>query len=293
LNEKLGPDRGASVSFGPFRLFRTERILERDGIPINLRGRTLDIFIPVVERPGMTVSKRELFDRVWPNRVVDESNLRFHDTVLRKALSASQSDSSYVVNVPGRGYVAPVSFTESDQTENISREAWRKSRMPRRPVRAIGRGDAIERVSTQLIALRFVLIVGPSGVGKTTVAVSVGWSPLQAFGGEVFFVDLGAVNDPSLVASAVASSLDVRPTSGDTILALISYLGDRRTLLILDGCERVIDAPSQLAEAIFERHSTSMWFPLRASRYDMKANASLGCSRWPDLPKGQRLCSRR
>jgi DNA-binding winged helix-turn-helix (wHTH) protein len=99
------------VEFGPFCLRAAERLLERDGVPISLGSRALDILIALVERPSEVVGKRDLIARVWPNLVVDEGSLRFHIAGLRKALGDGQSSVRYVTNVAGRGYcfVAPVS----------------------------------------------------------------------------------------------------------------------------------------------------------------------------------------
>src|SRR5882762_3639109 len=104
----LSPDL---ICFGPFRLSVTERVLEKKGIPIRLGSRALDILIALVERPAEVVTKKELFARVWPDLVVDEGNLRYHVSALRKALAEGGSGMRYVTNVSGRGYcfVAPIS----------------------------------------------------------------------------------------------------------------------------------------------------------------------------------------
>jgi len=99
------------MHFGPFRLSVTERILERGGVRVQLGSRALDILIALVERPAEVVSKKELFARVWPDLVVDEGNLRYHVSALRKALGEGGSGTRYVTNVSGRGYcfVVPIS----------------------------------------------------------------------------------------------------------------------------------------------------------------------------------------
>ena len=99
------------ICFGPFRLSTTERVLEKEGVPVRLGSRALDILIALVERPAEVVSKKELFARAWPDLVVDEGNLRYHVSALRKALDEGQSATRYVANVSGRGYcfVVPIS----------------------------------------------------------------------------------------------------------------------------------------------------------------------------------------
>ena len=81
------------ISFGPFRLFPKSRLLEKDGAPLHVGGRALDILLALAERPGEVVDKRDLIRRVWADVNVDEGSLRFHVTALRKALGDSAAGS--------------------------------------------------------------------------------------------------------------------------------------------------------------------------------------------------------
>jgi DNA-binding winged helix-turn-helix (wHTH) protein len=113
----LSPDL---ICFGPFRLSVTGRVLEKGRVPVRLGSRALDILIALVERPAEIVTKKELFARVWPDLVVDEGNLRYHVSALRKALGEGRSGTRYVTNVSGRGYcfVVPISRAAPGLTEN-------------------------------------------------------------------------------------------------------------------------------------------------------------------------------
>jgi predicted ATPase len=102
-----------------------------------------------------------------------------------------------------------------------------------------------------LVAGRFVSVVGTGGIGKTTIALSVGHRLVEDFAGAVCLVDLGCVNDPLLVPGAVASALGFCIKTGDPTSDLINCLQDRRMLLILDNCEHVIETAAALAERLF------------------------------------------
>ncbi len=115
----------------------------------------------------------------------------------------------------------------------------------------VGRADDVFALSNQLRVSRFVTIVGPGGVGKTTVAVAVVHDLLEAFGGEVLFVDLGSLSDPGLVASSVTSMLGLAVQSDDSTPSLIAYLRDKQLLLVLDSCEHLIDTVAAIAERIY------------------------------------------
>ena len=254
VHDEETPQRKDIISFGPFRLFATERLLEKDGVPLNLGSRALDLLVALVERATEVVSKRELMARVWPDLVVDEGSLRFHIASLRKALGDGQSGVRYVTNVAGRGYcfVAPICRSAVKPPLAGSLVANRAANLPTRLLRMVGRDETGQKISAQLLGQRFVTVVGPGGIGKTTVAVSVAHATFAEFGGAVHFVDLGALEDPSLVPSAIASTLGLSINSGSPIQALLSFVRDQRMLLVLDSCEHVIETTAAVAESIFK-----------------------------------------
>ena len=137
---------------------------------------------------------------------VDETNLRVQIAALRKALGDGIDGARYISNVTGRGYcfVRPSTHSTGPPVEGDGAGPWK---LPPRLVRMVGRDEAVRAVSAQLIAGRFVSIVGPGGMGKTTVAVSVAHSLLNGFSGGVSFIDLGALTNPQFVPTAVASAL--------------------------------------------------------------------------------------
>ena len=242
------------ASFGPFRLFAAERLLEKSDEPLQLGGRALDILITLVERAGEVVTRKELISRVWPDVIVEEANLRVHVAGLRKALGDGHDGARYVANVPGRGYcfVAPVTRSASQRALLQARPPVtdRLRKLPARLTRMIGRDDTVRALSAELMTRRFVSIVGPGGMGKTTVAVWIAHALIDDFAGAVFFVDLGALTDPGLVPTAVASALGFMMQAQDPFLSLLTFLGERRVLLVLDNCEHVIDAAAALAERV-------------------------------------------
>ena len=87
-----------AIVFPPFKLIPGQRRLEREGVPIELGGRALEILVALVERAGEILSKQELMTRVWPDVTVDEGALRFHMVALRKALG-EDTPSKFIINV--------------------------------------------------------------------------------------------------------------------------------------------------------------------------------------------------
>jgi DNA-binding winged helix-turn-helix (wHTH) protein len=224
------------VTFGPFRLIANERRLTRDGEPVELSGRALDILLALISRPHKIVSKNELMAQVWPGIAVEDSTLRFHVAHLRKALGNGQSGVRYVATEPGRGYsfVGPVSrAVEGAQRQERLESGFPHANLPGRPSEMIGREDDLQRVRIRLCATRFVTIVGSGGVGKTTLAIALGHLLLEAFAGAVLLVDLSLVSEPSLVPTVVASMLGLSVRSDDVTPSIVAYLREKRVLLIL------------------------------------------------------------
>lgn len=171
------------VSFGPFRLYPTERLLEKDAVPIQIGGRALDILIVLAERAGEVVDKRDLVARVWAHVHVDEGSLRFHVATLRKALGDGQGGARYVKNVPGRGYclVAPISRSNASDPPPKTTALNRSQSLPATIPNMIGRDEVVQKIMEELSSRRFVTIVGPGGIGKTTVAIAVGHRMLSVY----------------------------------------------------------------------------------------------------------------
>jgi TolB-like protein/Tfp pilus assembly protein PilF len=92
------------ANFGRFRLDVDRRELFRDGTPVQLGSRALDILCVLASANGEVVGKDELMRRVWPDVVVEEGNIQVHVSALRKALEDGKNAQTYVVTVPGRGY---------------------------------------------------------------------------------------------------------------------------------------------------------------------------------------------
>jgi predicted ATPase/DNA-binding winged helix-turn-helix (wHTH) protein len=243
------------LSFGPFHLAASERLLTKEGAPVELGSRALDMLIVLISTPNEVVNKKDLMSRVWPDVIVEEGSLRFHMASLRKALGDGKDGARYITTLPGRGYcfVAPVSRPSSPRdVAPVVAANFPHANLPSRLSRMVGRDDDVLKLSAQLNASRFVTIVGAGGVGKTTVAVAVGHHLIEAFAGAVLFVDLGMLGDPDLVTTAVASMLGLSVQSDDATPNLIAYLRNKRILLILDTCEHLVEAVATLAASIIE-----------------------------------------
>jgi len=243
--------RGKVASFGPFRLHANERLLEKNGTPLKIGSRALDILITLLEHAPEVVSKRDLIRRVWGQLVVDEVSLRVHVTALRKQLGDRGPSVNYITNIPGRGYCFAGSVTWAEGEATPSKAPTVASPLPREPLLMVGRDNVVRELTAQLRKLRFVSIVGAGGIGKTTIALTLAHRMLSEFQGAVHFFDLGAVEDPRLLASLLGSELGLVTVSDQPLPVILTFLREQRMLLVFDSCEHLIEAIAALAENIF------------------------------------------
>lgn len=249
-----GSAASLEIRFGPFRLLPKERRLERDGETVPLGGRALDILGALVARAGEVVTKAELTEAAWPGMIVEEGNLRFHIGSLRKAFGEYAQGGSYLTTVAGRGYcftakLAPPAVSVSTAIVR----PFDGTRLPAVPRRMIGAETSIADAADELVARRFLTLVGPPGIGKTTLAVQLGHRLAESFADGVVFVDFGPVDGSHLVTDAVAAAIGALLPPGREGESLPAVLRDKRMLVILDGCEHLVDAVAELAERLFRQ----------------------------------------
>ncbi|MES1149181.1 MAG: winged helix-turn-helix domain-containing protein, partial [Bradyrhizobium guangdongense] len=194
----------------------------------------------------------ELVKRVWADVNVDEGSLRFHIAALRKALGDTGKSTRYVVNVAGRGYCFAAPLAQSAPPVALSPVdvAPSRSLLPPPVAKMIGRDEVIGKISSGLSLHRFVTVIGPAGIGKTAVALTVAHRRTADFGGQAFYVDFGPLRDSNLAATTISSALELTTNSDDPLPALLAHLRDKPTLMVFDSCEHVLETLAPLTERL-------------------------------------------
>lgn len=237
-------------SFDTFQLIPGRRLLLDADRPVALGGRAFDILALLLERAGEVVEKGELIARAWPKTCVEEANLRVHVSALRKVLGEGRQKPQFIASIAGRGYsfVAPVDLT-SDLIHDCAPIVAPTS-LPRPPYQV----DAIAAVAACLGSQRLISIVGPGGMEKATVALSVAERTLPNYPDPPCLVDMTPLTNAASIPGALAAALRVPISLGDPMASIPLHLRDRRILLILDNCENVIDAVAKLVEHLLGEH---------------------------------------
>ena len=126
-------------------------------------------------------------------------------------------------------------------------------KLPAEPTALVGRETEVKRIREFLCSedVRLVTLTGPGGVGKTRLGLRAAGLSAEEFADGVGFVSLGALNDPLLVANAIAAALGLGEAGDRAPLdRVLVHLGERQTLLLLDGFEQLLDAAPLLAELL-------------------------------------------
>ena len=179
----------AGIAFGRFLVLPHRRELLANGGPVKLGGRAFDVLMALIEARGAVVSKDALMARVWPDRIVKETNLQWQISVLRAAFGA---DRNLIRTVSGRGYqftaeidtasgslapgagtaVAAAPAHREAQADERSPEDLPPTNLPEPISELVGRDDIFGEILSLAAEHRLVTLTGAGGIGKTRLAVA-------------------------------------------------------------------------------------------------------------------------
>jgi len=263
-------DVPSAILFGRFRLILNTRELLADGVPVAIGNRATEVLMVLIEARGMLVTKEQLLSRVWSRMTVEENNLQFQISTLRKALG---KDRGFIKTVPRRGYrfVAQISTLANESGREVAPglpNARPPTNLPVATSDLVGREAELSDVAALVASHRLVALVGSGGIGKTRLGIELAWRLLPEFSDGAWLVELAALSDPKLVPLAVADALGLRE-AGDSPEGLATILSSKRLLLVLDNCEHVIEAAASLAESLL--HAGDSLHVIATSREPLRA----------------------
>jgi len=125
------------------------------------------------------------------------------------------------------------------------------SNLPDPAAPLVGRADDLASLIELVRERRVVTITGPGGVGKTRTVIELGRLLAPEFLDGLAFIPLADVTEPTDFLPALADALDVKEAEGRTLGdGIVSLIGDRTALLLLDNLEQVIAAASDVARLV-------------------------------------------
>lgn len=252
------------VTFGPFQLNRTTRLLTKGKEMIPVRNRAMGILMALTDKAGAIVSNRELLRRVWPDAAVETGTVRVHVARLRAVLREADPSNEYVHNVTGHGYRLLVPVVRQRRSTDATvihlfdravrklppSQPARKSNLPRPITSVLG----LDRVRSELLDLlakkRLITVAGPGGIGKTTVANDCARAVEESHADGIWWLDLAQIERPEQIWTALAAMLGRSAATAELLSETLAGLAKQSLLLVLDNCEHVIDGAARLAEGV-------------------------------------------
>jgi predicted ATPase len=132
----------------------------------------------------------------------------------------------------------------------------------------VGREEQTTRLAAAVLDHRLVTLTGAGGVGKTRLAAKVAATIADRFSDGAWLVELAPTSNPATVPTLLANVLSVTASPGSSVTeSVVDALKGKTLLIVLDNCEHVIDATSELVETIL-RNTESVSI-LATSREDL------------------------
>jgi predicted ATPase/DNA-binding SARP family transcriptional activator len=168
------------------------------------------------------------------------------EQILRKELGLDpQPETLALYKRIRKGEIKPVQVIEGGEITPS------KHNLPSQLSSFIGRQKEQTEIMNLISNNRLVTLTGPGGIGKTSLALQVGYKLLNEYPNGVWFIALDSLADPDLVSQTVAAVFDIRESSDRSIVEiLINKLSQKTALLIFDNCEHVVEACAQLATTL-------------------------------------------
>ncbi len=222
------------VTFATCRLDVAGRSLSRNGQVQHLEPQAFDVLAHLFTHRGRVVPKAELIDAVWGSQFVTEAALTTRIKEIRRATGDDGETQSIIRTFRGLGYrfVAEVG---GDTGPNVARS------------RLWGRERDLDEIEQRLAPGAVVTIVGPGGVGKTTLARALVSRAAPRFAEGALAVDLSVLDDPSQLLAVVARAAGIKD-SGDS--PVTEVLGRRSAVLLLDDADDLVAEAAELCAAL-------------------------------------------
>jgi DNA-binding winged helix-turn-helix (wHTH) protein len=167
--------------FGPYRLDVRRRVFTRNEQAVPLAPKTFELLLLLLRNPGRAFSKHELMTALWPDTFVEEANLSFQISMLRKALG--DSGARWIETVPKHGYRFAGDVNPTRPAADSSLQGAVPTAPPRLRVRRWStRNGWMAGAAAALLGLTSYVTLGPhrTATGKSHATTAV---PLTAYQG--------------------------------------------------------------------------------------------------------------
>ncbi len=237
--------QGYSVNYrcGEFHVDPANRRFALGTTAIDLEPKVFAVILQLLAQPGALLERNELLDAVWGHRYVTPSTLNRVIALARRAFGDDPDNPRYIQTVYGSGYryVGPFEVIESGMAPVPVRFAPPPAaRLPARLDTLIGRAREIETLADLFVTHRAITILGTGGIGKTQCALEYARLVSADYPDGVWFFDLAPLSSADQWLRALAGALGIASDGIEELLKKVTaLLQGRRTLLVLDNCDRI------------------------------------------------------
>ena len=114
----------------------------------------------------------------------------------------------------------------------------------------IGREHEIAEIKQKLKIHHLITLIGPGGTGKTRLSLQIAADLLDQFPHGVWFIELAPLTDPDLIPQTILSAIGINEQAGTPLEVLRDYLHQKRSLIVLDNCEHLLQASAAIVNTL-------------------------------------------
>src|SRR4051812_22341657 len=216
-------------------------VLRRGGEEVRIEPQAFDLLAYLVAHRSTMVRKEQLLDDIWGDRFVSESALTTRIKAVRQAVGDDGSRQAIIRTVHGKGYEF-VAAIETDDAGVAAPPSVAVTGLGIALAPLIGRDAQLADLIAALANHRLVTLVGPGGVGKTSLGLELARSVAANYEDGVHVIELVRVVNEDATAAAFATAIDVNLRRSSSIDdAIVEMLRPRCSLLLLDNCEHLVE----------------------------------------------------
>ena len=247
-------------SFDDIRINTDSLVMTRDGQIVHAEPLTLNLIIYLITQRDRAVSRGELFDVLWKGRCVSDASLSNEIKEARKVLGDTGRQQCIIRTVHGHGYQFVSILNEADSEKGTPSPLIDPGdnlfeSIPLHSTRFIGRSIELQVLKEILDNSdnRLVSILGPGGIGKTSLAIQLAHEVKENYEGGIYFIPLVTELRASNVILHIAKSLKIpdqifsSEESRQRVSKLANFIPAKKQLIILDGFEHLLDAVEELS----------------------------------------------
>ena len=241
------------ITFGPFFLDVASRVLLRDGRRVSISPIELKLLETLLRHRDRVLTGDELRVLVWSDDpsagITPAQDVNALYVAIRKLRRSLGQYGSWIVNIPKVGYT--ISEDVDVQANDEKSSSAGDEEYP-----FVGRQNELRKLEQLLGKTRLVTVTGPPGIGKSRLALKLADAVAKEFEDGVFSINLVPVENDKLVPAAVLGALGLTDRPDKTELEVMSdHLKEKHALLVLDNCEHVLEACSQLVDHLLRAAS--------------------------------------